>query len=154
MTRRRLLALTVTVLAAALTSTFLCKLVLDWLFTPAVWVKLFYLRWFAFTTNAGLWSAVLFPVETSAAGSALMSKPWFAPLAYLAGLAAVAAILVSCGDFAFEWAGTSATGTVLKSEMIWRRAWLTSSVILFVVYALTFALTARLATTVILISPL
>ncbi len=152
-TRRRVLALPVIVIAA-LTSTFLSELLFAWLFTPDVGAKLFYLHWFLFPTFAGLWAAVLFPLETRAFGSLLMNTRAVAPLAQLAVLAAAAAMLVSCGDLAFEWAGTSAMGDVLKHEVIWKRAWGTSSLILLAVYALTFAVTRRLAISLMLISPL
>ncbi len=45
-------------------------------------------------------------------------------------------------------------GRVLKGEVIWKRAWATSSLILLAAYALTFAVTGRLAIPLILISPL
>lgn len=149
---RHLAAVTATVFAA-LTSTLLCRLFVAWVLTSAPWDELFYVQWFVFLAFVALWSVVLFPRETRALADALASKGWFVPLAQLAVLAVVAALLVSCGDFAFEWAGASAMGTVLKGEVIWKRAWLTSSIILFAVYALTFAATSRLTTTVILISP-
>ena len=152
MTGRHLAAVTATVFAA-LTSTLLCRLFVAWVLTSAPWDELFYVQWFVFLAFVALWSVVLFPRETRALADALASKGWFVPLAQLAVLAVVAALLVSCGDFAFEWAGASAMGTVLKGEVIWKRAWLTSSIILFAVYALTFAATSRLTTTVILISP-
>ena len=151
--RRRVLALPVIVIAA-LTSTFLAELLDAWRFTPDVWAKLFYLHWFLFPTFAGIWAAVLFPRETRAFGRLLMNTRAVAPLAQLAVLGAVAAISVSCGDLAFEWAGTSAMGDVLKDEVIWTRAWVTSSVILLAAYALTFAVTRRLAIALMLISPL
>ena len=45
-------------------------------------------------------------------------------------------------------------GATLRGEMIWKRAWLTTCLILFAAYSLTFALTKRPAATVIVISPL
>ena len=152
-TGRRLRALTV-IVVAALTSTFLCSLLLQWLFTADVWAKLFYLHWFLFPAFAGFWGAVLYPLEIRAVAGSLMNRPALALLVQLAVLVAAAAILVSCGDFAFEWAGPSAVGAVLRGEEISKRAWATNSLILFAAYALTFALTRRLAATVILISPL
>ena len=152
-TDRRLRVLTV-IGIAALTSTFLCSLLLQWLFTAEVWAKLFYLRWFLFPAFAGFWGAVLYPLEIRAVAGSLKYRPALASLAQLAVLVATAAVLVSCGDFAFEWAGPSAVGAVLRSEEMWKRAWATNALILFAAYALTFALTRRLIATVILISPL
>ena len=149
----RLRALTV-IVVAALTSTFLCSLLLPWLFTAEVWTKLFYLHWFLFPAFAGFWGAVLYPLETTGSCRLIDEEARTRSLAQLAVLVAAAAILVSCGDFAFEWAGPSAIGSVLRSEEMWKRAWATNSLILFAAYALTFALTRRLTATVIVISPL
>ena len=135
-------------------STFLCNLLLALFTPPEVLLKLFYLPWFLFLTFAGLWSAVLFRIEARALLRSLMNSPRIALVAQLGVLAVAAAILISYSDFAFESAGTSAMGTVLKGEVIWRRAWATNSLILLAVYALTLALTRRLVLTLILVSPL
>ena len=133
-----------TIAVATLTCVFLCRLLIAWLFAPDVWVELFYVRWFLYLAFAGLWGALLFPLETRTLASALTRGGRSLRSPQPALLAATAAIAVSCGNLAFVWARTSGTAAILKGEVIRKRAWATSSLILFARYALPFALTRRL----------
>ena len=140
-------------LLLALLSTHLCRVLVPLVFQTASWEKLFYLRRLLPLMFAGLWCMVLLPRQTGMVARVLLRHRNFAPLPHLALLLFAAAVLVSWADLMFEWGGRSAVEGFLKSQIIRRDAWATNILILFCAYTLIFAITRRVAITLLLLSP-
>jgi Sulfatase len=138
----------------ALISTQLLKLMATGLVTPWTWDQLFYLKRLVPPASLGFWCVILLPRETRALFQRVRRNPGIAPLPDLALLLAAAAFLVSLADLGFEWSGGSAAGVTLKSEIIYREAWLANALILFAAHALVLVVTRRLGFALLLVSPL
>jgi len=141
-------------LALALISTHICKLLLAPLLVPATWANVFYLRRFLAPAFVGLWCTALIPRETCALYRAAKRNPTIAALPELTVLLASAVVLVSCADLAFHWRWVTAVEDYLKVDIIQTNAWATNVLILFSAYALVFAVTSRVATGLLVVSPL
>jgi phosphoglycerol transferase MdoB-like AlkP superfamily enzyme len=141
-------------LALALISTHICKVLLAPLLVPASWADLFYLRRFLAPGFVGLWCTALIPLETRALYRAAKRNPTIAALPELTVLLASAVVLVSCADLAFQWRWVTAVEDYLKIDIIQTHAWATNVLILFSAYALVFAVTSRVATALLVVSPL
>lgn len=139
----------------ALLATRLCRLLLEAQIASTVWAELFYPRWLLPLAFVGLWCAALLPRETRGLARAALAQPEIAPLPQLAVLVVSAAILVSCADLAFAFQrGGGAVQARLSTDDIWVRAWVLNVLILFSAYALVFAVTRRVATALLSVSPL
>ena len=140
-------------LILALLSAYLCRVLVPPVLERATWEKLFYLRRLLPLTFVGLWSTVLLPHQTGMLVRVVLTHRNFAPLPHLAVLLFAAAVLVSWADLMFEWGGKSAVEGFLKSQTIRKDAWATNILILFCAYTFIFAITRRVATTMLLLSP-
>jgi phosphoglycerol transferase MdoB-like AlkP superfamily enzyme len=141
-------------LPLALISTHISKLLLAPLLVPAMWADFFYLRRFLAPAFIGLWCTVLMPRETRALYRAAKTNPTITPLPELTVLLASAVVLVSCADLAFQWRWVTAVEDGLRVDIIRTNAWATNVLILFSAYALVFAVTSRVATGLLVVSPL
>jgi phosphoglycerol transferase MdoB-like AlkP superfamily enzyme len=121
---------------------------------PAAWWDFFYLHWFGPIGLAALWWAALLPAETGRLLRSAAANPVTVPLPQLAILLVAAAVLASAGDLAFEWGGSSSTAIRLKEEVIEPASWAWTTLILFSASAGVFALTRRVTTALLLVSPL
>jgi len=141
-------------LLLALVSTQLVKITAKPVLRPLDWMYFHYLRRFVAPMFAVLWCAVLLPRETAAIARAARRKD-VAPLVALALLLLVAAALVSAGDFAFQQVGSdSPVQRQLARDLIKSRPWATTTLILFVVLSLVFAVTSSVTVSVVLVSPI
>jgi hypothetical protein len=140
-------------LLLALLSTQLCRLLLTPALAPAQWSNYFYLRHLVPVALVGIWCAVLLPRETRALLRAVKAKASIAPLPELVVLLVAAAVLVSCADLVFFWAGLPVLSRA-RVDIILRSAWLTNTLILFSAYALVFTIRPRVATALALVTPL
>jgi Sulfatase len=139
-------------LLLGLASTSLSKLVLASLFAPEIWDKFFYMRRLLPPAFVLVWTAALMPRQTRRLIHVAATHPPITPLGQLAVLVFVAAILVSCADLVFEWGRGTAVEDFLKRQVIRQPAWTTNVIILSAIYALVFAVTRRLASTMMLVS--
>jgi phosphoglycerol transferase MdoB-like AlkP superfamily enzyme len=140
-------------LLLALATTHLCQLLATTLVSPWTWEQLFYLKRLVPPASVAFWCGVLLPRETRALVRAATTSPRIAPLPQLVVLLASAAILISCGDLAFEWSGATAQGAALKGEIIYREAWTANVLMLFSAYALVFAASSRVLAALLVVSP-
>jgi hypothetical protein len=140
-------------LPLAIISTYLSKLALQELVGPDVWRHCFYLGYLLPLGFLALWCGVLLPTETRRLVAAAARSRKIAPLLSVAVLLAVAAVLVSCADLGFERGMASAIGQRLKSDAITPQAWATNLVLLFSAYLLIFALSSRMVTALLVVSP-
>ena len=140
-------------LALALISTHVCELLVSSLLGPAAWAKLFYLRRLLPPAFVALWATALLPRQTRALVGAATTNRILVPLPQLALLVFAAAVLVSSADLVFEAGGSSAVEGFLKSQVIRKNAWATNILMLFSAYGFIFAITGRLAATMLLVSP-
>jgi hypothetical protein len=138
----------------ALVSTQLVKITANPLLRPLDWMYFHYLRRFLAPAFAVLWCAVLLPRETMAITRAARRRD-VAPLVALALLLLAGAALVSAGDFAFQHVGSdSPVQRQLARDLIKPRPWATTTLILFVVLSLVFAVTSSVTVSVVLVSPI
>jgi hypothetical protein len=140
-------------LLLALLSTQGIRLLTATFLDVATWDHLFYLKRLVPLGLVAFWCAALLPRETRMLARVAGTSRALAPLPHLAVLLAAAAVLVSWADLAFEWSGASATGVTLKSEIIYREAWTANVLILFSAYALVLALTSKIWTALLLVTP-
>jgi Sulfatase len=140
-------------LLLALVSTHGVRLLAAAFIDPATWDHLFYLKRLVPPALVAGWCAVLLPRETWTLARVAGGSRTLAPLPHLAVLLFAAAALVSWADLAFEWSGASATGSTLKSEIIYQEAWTANVLILFSAYALVLALTSKVWTSLLLVTP-
>ncbi|MBE0604093.1 MAG: LTA synthase family protein, partial [Deltaproteobacteria bacterium] len=119
--------------------------------SPATWDKFFYFRFFAFPALAGLWCAALLPGEARELLRAAGTSPAGETLRPLAALLAAAAILVTGSDLALQFGDVSIPG--IEESVIQKNAWAAGIAILFAFYALAFAVTRRVGTALLLVTP-
>ena len=141
-------------LLLALVSTQLVKMAAKPVLRPLDWMYFHYLRRFVAPAFAVLWCAVLLPRETAAIARAARRRE-VAPYVALALLLLAAAVLVSAGDFAFQHVGSdSPVQRQLARDLIKPRPWATTTLILFVVLSLLFAVTSSVTVSVLLVAPI
>ena len=142
-------------LLLGLASARVTKVEMSSLLEPAGWIAFHYLRLFVAPAFAAIWCAALLPGEVRALVQAARRNDSIAPLPALVVLFIAAAVLVSCSDLAFQLVREgSAVQHRLAVDLIKWQAWLTTTVILFLVEALVFAVTSSAATALLLVSPI
>jgi phosphoglycerol transferase MdoB-like AlkP superfamily enzyme len=137
-------------LVAALLATLACRVVVARAIGPHAWTHFFYLRWLTPALLIALACLLIMPRDTIAlyrrAQADRVGAMWLA----LVLLLIVAAVLVSLSDLGFEW---RALDVRLRRDIVEPNAWVTNVAVLFAAYLLVFALTARVAATLILVTP-
>lgn len=122
---------------------------------PPGWNAYHYLRLLLAPALAAVWCVVLLPREVRALVQAVRERESWAPLPALVVLFVAAAALASCSDLAFQLVRQgSAMQNRLGADVITWRAWLTTTVILFLVQALVYAVTSSAATAILLVAPI
>jgi phosphoglycerol transferase MdoB-like AlkP superfamily enzyme len=137
-------------LLAALLATQACRLVVARIIGPHAWSHFFYLRWLAPALLIPLACLLFLPRDTVGlyrrARADRVASMWLAFVLFLV----VAAVLVSVSDLGFEW---RALDIRLRRDLVAPNAWVTNIALLFAAYVLAFALTARVAAALIVITP-
>ena len=142
-------------LLLALVCAHLGRRMLSPMLEPPGWSAYHYLRLLLPLGLTALWCALLLPSETRALVRAAFADRSASPLPALVVLLVAAAALVSCSDLAFQLVRQgSAVQNRLGVDIIQFRAWLTTTVVLFLVLALVFAVTASAATSLLLVAPI
>ncbi|HEX7981844.1 MAG TPA: hypothetical protein VF461_24785, partial [Gemmatimonadaceae bacterium] len=142
-------------LLLGLASAYAVKLAISPALEPPGWQAYHYLRLFLAPALAALWCVALLPREVVALVQAVRRRRSLAPLPALAVLLVAAAALVSFSDLAFQLVRQgSAMQNRLGADVITWRAWLTTTVILFLVQALVYAVTSSAATAMLLVAPI
>jgi hypothetical protein len=141
-------------LLLAIGSTQIVKMAWNPLLRPLDWMYFHYLRRFVAPVLAASWCAVLLPRETLAIVRAARRSERVA-IVSLVALLMIAALLVSAGDYAFQLVGSgSAVQQQLARDLIKPRSWATTTLILFAVLGLVFAVTSSVSAAVLLVSPI
>ena len=121
------------------------------LLPPAAWGRFCYLRYLSPPAFAALWCTALLPRQTRVlcgiAGKSRISSL----LSPVAILLAVAAVLVTCADLALQLGVTSESAT--HQSFMQGHAWVTNILILFSAYALALAITSKVSTSLLFVSP-
>jgi hypothetical protein len=144
-----------TALLLALMSTELVRLAVNPLLRPAGWQWQPYVRLFAPPAIAVLWCVAMLRAETISVARALRRREGAWLVAALVTLLLVAAALVTIGDLAFPLAHSgSSVYRRLAVQVIEPRPWITTTLILFVVLALVFAVTSSATTAALLVAPI
>jgi hypothetical protein len=152
---RRLARRLGTALVLALVSTELVRIPGERLLGPAGWQWQPYLRLFLPLTFAALWCAALLRREAVAIARGVRSRDRVALVVTLGTLLLVAAVLVTAGDLAFPLARSgSSVYQRMAVQVIEPRAWIGTTVILFLVLALVFAVTSSATFAVLLVAPI
>ena len=134
-------------LLCAVTATYILMLLLR----PSVWDKFFYLRYLSPPGFVGFWCFVLLPRETCTLYRRAGTMRMFSQIPPVAILLACAAVLVSFSDLALEFGVTP--GSELQQSIMLKNAWITNILILFCAYALVYAITSKVATALLIVSP-
>jgi hypothetical protein len=151
--RRVVWRIAATLILAAL-GTLAARVVLAPLLRPAGWGAYHYLHLLVPLALAGAFGVTMLRGETRALVTRARGDPRLALAGALLLLLAVAAVLVSVGDLAFQLVGSgSAMQYRLAVDVIQWRAWLTTTALLFALLALVFALTSSAAAAVLLVAP-
>ena len=151
---RRLLRRLGCALLLAFISAAIAKYLIEPLLAPLSWNDLRYLRQLLCPLFVGVWCIALLPQQTYQLFRAAETSPAIAPFPQLALLLASAAVLVSCGDMAFQFLDWSGGVFVLETDLITASAWATNTLILFSAFALVFAVTAKVGTALLVVGPL
>ncbi len=120
------------------------------LLPPVVWNKSFYLR-YSPPAFVGFWCTAFLPRETRTLCRIAAKTRILSPFPPVVILLAVAAFLVSCSDLALQFGVTS--GFALRQSSIQGHAWVTNILILFGAYTLAFAVTSKVSTSLLFVSP-
>ena len=121
------------------------------LLSTTVWEKFFYLRYLSPPAFVGFWCALLLPRETRALFQFAGTVRLLSPLPPVAILLASAAFLVSFSDLAMEFGVIP--GSELQQDIMLKNAWATNILILFSAYLLAFAITSRVASALLFVTP-
>jgi hypothetical protein len=144
-----------TALLLALVSTELVRIAANPFLRPAGWQWQPYVRLFAPLVIAAIWCAATLRSETRSLVRAMRQRQGAWLVAVLVALLLVAAALVTVGDLAFPLAHSgSSVYRRLSVQVIEPRPWITTTLILFVVLALVFAVTSSAATAALLVAPI
>jgi hypothetical protein len=142
-------------LLLALMSAELVRLAINHLFRRAVWEWRPYVRLFAPLAIAALWCTALLRGETIALARAIRRREDASLIAALTALLIVAAALVTLGDLAFPFARSESSVFLrLASQVIEPRPFIATTLILFVVLALVFAVTSSATTAALFVAPI
>lgn len=136
----------------ALVATTACALLLPALLDAATWYQFFYLWLFLPGLFLAAACAALLPRQTGALVAAVRGGRNRSPLPELALLLGWAALLVSAADMALHLWSSGTGAAQIRMEMIAPVAWLSNALIVFSALALAFALTARVATSLLLVT--
>ena len=138
----------------ALLVTQLGRLVLAPLLEPARWSDCFYLGGLLPLAAIAASCAAFMPAESRALRRRVGASPALTPLPALAVLVAVAAVLVSAADLAFQLPGGGVVESRLRHDVILPSAWAASVLILSGAGGVVFALARRLTTALLVVAPL
>ncbi|MHB1223960.1 MAG: LTA synthase family protein [Gemmatimonadaceae bacterium] len=140
------------VMIMAPVATMVCALLLAPLLDAATRYRFFYLWLFLPAVFLAVGCAALLPRQTGALVAAGRSGRSPSPWLELALLLGWAALLVSAADMALHWWSSGTGAAQMRMEMIEPVAWLTNTLVVFSALALVFALTSRMATSLLLVT--
>lgn len=147
---RRVLPRVGCALLLGLASAAIAKQLVEPLLAPINWNDFMYLRHLLAGVFGAVWCIALLPRETYKLFRTAETNPAIAPFPQLALLVVSAAVLVSCGDLAFQFGDWSGEDYSLNLVIL-ENAWATNTLILFSALSLVFAVTARVGTALVVI---